>query len=305
MAADRMSGDWRLQWAFPALGHVPTVLPWRLVHWLGRDAPAARRETERFLQQRFAQVFPGATEEEHGQWARAHLDMLAAEMLDAVALHRLGMPGGPRISLRGWEHVQALQQKQQGFILVLNHFDRLLTSAIALAHRGLTLNIVTMPVVDNPGLGVAQRDFILKKIAALKKITKGQWRVSSESLRPVVQGLRNGQAWVILADAWSADFTHMRKHAFLGGHLSLPTGIERLAQSTGAALLHASTRSLAPDRLEVEVEALPDDPKTAIDTVIQHLDRDVRECPWAWWHWGLWDQMWQPAAKEGGEQCLT
>ncbi|MBS0506434.1 MAG: hypothetical protein JSR53_03520, partial [Proteobacteria bacterium] len=257
MAADRMSADWRLRWAFPALGHVPTVLPWRIVHWLGRDTSTTRRQTEEFLRQRFCRVFPGATDAQHQQWARAHLNMLATEMLDAMALHRLGMPGGPRITLQGWEHVQALQQKQQGFILVLNHFDRLLTSAIALAHRGLTLHIVTMPVVDNPALSAAQRDFILRKIAALKKITKGQWRISSESLRPVHQGLRKGQAWVILADAWSPDFAHMRKHAFLGGQLSLPTGIERLAESTGAALLHASTRSLAPDRLEVEVEALP------------------------------------------------
>ena len=298
MAADRMNHDWRLKWGFPVLGQVPTVLPWQLACRLGRDAPAVRRETERFLQQRFAQVFPGTDEVQHRQWARAHLDMLAMEMLDAAALHRLGMPGGPRITLKGWDHVQALQQKQQGFILVLNHFDRLLTSAIALAQRGLTLHIVTMPVVDNPALSAAQRDFILRKIAALKKITKGQWRTASESLRPVLQGLRNGQAWVILADVWSPDFAHMRRHAFLGGYLSLPTGIERLAQSTGAALLHGCTRSVAPARLEVEVEALPGNPEAAIDAVIQRLDRDVRERPWAWWHWGLWDQMWQPVASE-------
>lgn len=295
-----MSGDWRLEWAFPALGRLPTTLPWRLVHLLGRDAPAERGATERFLQQRFGQVFPMATAGQHRQWARAHLDMLAVEMLDAAALHRLGRPGGPRIELSGWEHVQALQHTGQGFILVLNHYDRLLTAAIALAHRGLTLHIMTMPVVDNPGLTTAQRDFILRKISALTKITGGQWRLSSESLRPLHEGLRKGQAWVILADAWSPDFARMRRHAFLGGHLSLPTGIERLARSTGAALLHGRTRSLAPDRLEVVVETLSGSPRAAIDAVIQCLDRDVRERPWAWWHWGAWEQMWQPAAQEGG-----
>ena len=50
--------------------------------------------------------------------------------------------------------------------------------------------------------------------------------------------------------------------------------------------------------VEVEVEALPGNPEAAIDAVIQRLDRDVRERPWAWWHWGLWDQMWQPVASE-------
>ncbi|WOO31852.1 hypothetical protein [Diaphorobacter limosus] len=295
MAAHRMNGDWRLDWAFPALGRLPTTLPWRLVRWLGRDAPVVRRETEGFLQRRFGQVFPRATPVQHRQWARAHLDMLATEMLDAAALHRMGRPGGPRIELTGWEHVQALQQTGQGFILVLNHYDRLLAAAIALALRGLKLHIMTMPVVDNPGLTTAQRDFILRKIAALTKITGGQWRLSNESLRPLHEGLRKGQAWVILADAWSPDFARMRRHAFLGGYLSLPTGIERLARSTGAALLHGRTRSLAPDRLAVLVEALPSDPEMAIDSVIQRLDSDVRERPWAWWHWGMWEQMWQPA----------
>lgn len=298
MAARAMSHDWRLDWAFPALGRLPTTLPWRLVHWLGCDAPAARHATEQFLQQRFSQVFPGAAEEQCRQWARAHLDMVATEMLDAVALHRLGEPGGPSITIQGWEHVQALQQRRQGFILVLNHYDRLLTAVIALGRRGVRLNILTMPVLDNPGLGEAQRGFLIRKIASTIAITGGQWRISSEPLRPVHEGLRKGQAWVILADAWSPEFTRMRDHAFLGGCLRLPTGIERLVQSTGAVLLHACTRSLAPDRMEVQVEALPSDPKTAIDQVIQRLDADVRERPWAWWHWGLWDQMWRPMPQE-------
>ncbi|MBS0408236.1 MAG: hypothetical protein JSS17_18095 [Proteobacteria bacterium] len=301
MAAGAMSRDWRLDWAFPALGRLPTSLPWRLVRWLGRDAPAVRRATEQFLQQRFGNVFPGANAEQHRQWARAHLDMLATEMLDAAALHRLGESGGPSVELRGWEYVQTLQQRQKGFILVLNHYDRLLTAVIALGRRGVALNILTMPVVDNPGLGASQRAFLVRKIAATTQITGGQWRTSSEPLRPVHEGLRNGQAWVILADAWSPDFARMRDHAFLGGHLRLPTGIERLAESTGAALLHACTRSLAPDRMDVVVEALHGSPQAAIDSVIRRLDKDVRERPWAWWHWGLWDQMWQPAAQEGGE----
>lgn len=305
MAANRMNDDWRLKWAFPALGRLPTIWPWRLAARLGRDAPYARRETEGFLQQRFCQVFPRASQEQHAQWARAHLDMVATEMLDAVALHRLGMPGGPRIMLQGWEHVQALQERKQGFILVLNHYDRLLSAPIALARRGLTLHTMTMPIADNPGLGEAQRRFLIRKVAAFNAITRGQWRTADESLRPVHEGLRKGQAWVILADAWSPDFARMRRHPFLGGSLTLPTGIERLARSTGAALLHARTHSLAPDRLQVQVEALPSDPEIAIDSVIQCLGRDVRERPWAWWHWGLWDQMWQPAAKEEGEQCPT
>lgn len=89
----------------------------------------------------------------------------------------------------------------------------------------------------------------------------------------------------------------MRSHAFLGGQLSLPTGIERLAQSTGAALLHGMTRSVAPDQLEVVIEALPEEPEVALNRVVRRLAEDVAVRPWAWWQWGLWDQMWRPTSQ--------
>lgn len=298
MASLRVKPEWRMEWAFPWMGRLPTTIPWKLAHWVGRDAVSVRHATEQFLQERFRQVFPQATQVQHLQWAQAHMRMLAQEMLDACALQRIGMPGGPSVHLSGWQHVEELQRRNQGFILVLNHFDRLLTAPIALARRGLVLHNMTMPVLNNPELGVAQRDFLINKIGTYSKITGGQWRTSDEGLRPVHEGLRSGQAWVILADAWRPEFGRLRSHKFLAGQLSLPTGIERLAQSTGAALLHATTYSDAPDRLRVHVEALPQNPREAIDLVICQLEADVKERPWAWWHWGLWDQMWRPEPQE-------
>lgn len=293
-----MRGDWRLDMAFPALGRMPTTAPWHLAAWLGRDSWVQRRATLDFLVQRFGQVFPDASAQEHRQWAACHLAMLAQETMDASALHRMGRRGGPDINLVGWEHVERLTRAGKGFILVLNHFDRLLTAPIALALKGVTLNTLTMPIVENPGLSEVQRGFLMNKIRAFNRITGGEWRTSAQSLRPVHESLRAGQAWIILADVWGPEFTHLRGHRFLGGELRLPTGIERLARSTGAALLHAVTHSRSPASLAVTVEPLPEQPQQAIDQVIQTLHADVQARPWAWWHWGLWDQMWHPAAQE-------
>lgn len=292
-----MTSDWRLKWAFPMLGRMPTTLPWHLASTLGRDPRRVRRATERFLQERFQSVFPERQEDECRQWACAHLDMLAQEQVDAVALYRLGTRGGPKVQLSGWEHVESLRSRDQGFILILNHYDRLLTAPIALARRGLILHTMTMPIADNLELGATHRDFLMKKISAYTQITGGQWRTSNQGLRPVHEGLRSGQAWVILADAWRPEFGRMRSHAFLGGQLSLPTGIERLAQSTGAALLYGTTRSIAPDQLNVVIESLPKEPDLALNRVVQRLAEDVTIRPWAWWQWGLWDQMWRPNSQ--------
>lgn len=298
MVANNMMKDWRWKYAFPLLSKLPTTIPWHLAEFLGRDPYAERRLTEQFLIRRFGQVFPEAAATEHRRWARAHLVMLAQEMMDASALHRLGRASGPAIDVTGWEHVEALIHRKQGFILVLNHFDRLLTSAVALALRGLSLNTLTMPIFENPGLRVAQRDFLIRKVKSFTQIAHGEWRTSTEGMRPVYSSLKTGQAWGILADAWAPEFTRMRSHPFLGGQLLLPTGIERLAETAGVPLLHAVTYSQQPDRLRVVVEVLPEKPKEAIDAVIRRLEQDVRAHPWAWWHWGQWEQMWRPAPKE-------
>lgn len=288
-----MKRDIALDLVFPALAKIPTALPWRLAAYTVQDQALVA-----WLQALFQRVFPEAAPANCADWARAHLTMLAQEKVDAMAFHRLGRPGGPQIALQGVQHAADLVQRGQGFILILNHYDRLLTAPVALARAGVATNVLTMPVLNHPGLGGSERRFLLDKIQGYTQATRGIWHTTDQSLRVVHETLRAGQAWVILADAWSAEFTRLREHSFLDGYLRLPTGIERLARSTGVPLLYAATRTLAPGRLEVRVESLAGSPEQAVDHAIQQLHADVRERPWAWWHWGLWEQMWHPAREE-------
>ena len=295
-----MTRAWSSDLLFPCIARLPTTLPWKLAARIGREPASERAPLLRWLESIFARVFPQATAAQRAQWAQAHLAMLAQEMVDAMAFNRLGRPGGPTIDLEGVELARSLANQRQGFILVLNHYDRLLTAPVALARAGISTNVLTMPVLDNPELSAGQRRFLLRKIDGYTQVTGGKWHSTSDGLRPVHESLRAGHGWVILADAWRPEFGRLRPHPFLGGSLHLPTGIERLAQSTEVPLLHAATYSERADRLLVVVEPLPANPRQAIDTVIQHLERDVAQRPWAWWQWGLWDQMWKPTAEAEG-----
>ncbi len=294
------SSQWRMRFGYPALARLPGTLPWRLAPRVGNDPKATRRATEDFLFMRFGQVFPSASAELRRQWASAHMDMLALEMMDGTALPRLGGANGPYIELTGWEHAQRLIDQGKGFIMVLNHFDRLQTSAVAFARKGVVMNALTMPVLDNPDLGVVQRQFLTRKIGNVKGIIQGQFRSSADNLRPVHESLKAGQIWIILGDVWRPEFGRLRKHPFLGGEISLPTGIERLARSTGVPMLHAITYSQGNARLSVSVDPLPSDPICAMDAVVRRLERDVRERPWAWWQWGVWDHMWSGSPERSG-----
>lgn len=293
-----MSTDWRMQFGFPGLACLPGTLPWKLATRLGRDPEPARRATENFLLMRFGQMFPESTDVQRQEWARAHMNMLALEMMDGTSLPRVGSANGPSVEVTGWEHVQELSDRGKGFIIVLSHFDRLMTSLVAFARKGLVMNALTMPVLDNPDLTAVQRRFITRKVNNLVGIIKGQYRSTSESLRPVHEGLLAGEVWIILADVWSPEFGRLRKHPFLGGEIRVPTGIERLAKSTGVPLVHAISYSEGATHLRVDVDRLPAEPQLAVDAVIQRLERDVRERPWAWWQWGVLDNMWQRTDSE-------
>ena len=288
-----MSRAWALDVVFPLMARLPTTAPWRLAALLGRESRAERAQLMPWLEGLFARVFPSADRSQHRLWATNHLAMLAQEMVDAMAFERLGRAGGPAIELVGESFARDLSRQGQGFILVLNHFDRLLTAPVALARAGIATDVLTMPVLDNPELGAEQRRFLLRKIKGYTSVTGGAWHTTSEGLRPVHESLRAGRGWVILADAWRPEFGRLRGHPFLGGTLRLPTGIERLAHSTGVPLLQATTYTRRPACMEVVIEPLAGDPVQAINQAVQRLEKDVMARPWAWWQWGLWDQMWQ------------
>ncbi|MDR2127702.1 MAG: hypothetical protein LBP52_01350 [Burkholderiaceae bacterium] len=288
---------WRFSHGFPLLARMPGALPWHLAAWLGHAPRAEQLATRNYLIENFARVFPGEPARVYAQWAERHLALLAREMMDAAALHRLGQPGGVRMEMAGWEHMAQLKAQGRGVIVVLTHFDRLMASLVGMAARGMTLNHLTMPIDDNAALEPAQRAFLSRKTQSLARILKGAARTTAESLRPVHKDLQAGQTWVIVADAWSPSFRRMREHAFLGGRIRLPTGIERLARATGAAMVQATTYSRAADRLSLLIEPLPAEPEVALDQVVARLERDVRQYPWAWWHWGVFNQMWTPPAS--------
>lgn len=292
--------NWRLDLAFPWLARLPGSLPWWLAPLVGHLDTAAAEGARHALVTAFGRVFPQSSPQQRHEWAERHLAMQARETLDACAFPRLHAQRGMRITLEGEAHYRAALARGRGVILVLAHYGRLLTAPVALAARGHRLSMVTMPVLDNPDLPPAMRRFLTKKVAAFGRIIGGEWISTDRPLLPVRRNLARGGAWIILADAWSPTFARLRAHPFLGGSLSLPTGIERLAAATGAALIYGATYEESPRHLHVQLRALPENPAEALGAAVAQLETDVRERPWDWWHWGLLEYIWhsEPPSQE-------
>lgn len=291
--------DWRVSLWYPWVARLPSRLPWHLARWIGRESASQQRATGQFLIDLWSNLFPGHPPAVYGDWANRHRMLMAWEMTDAMAFHRLGRSGGPRIAVVDDARVlQAMRADPQGTILVVNHWDRLLTAPVAVARTGVRVNVLTMPVLDNPELRPAWRDFLLRKISGFVRETGGRWVTTDQPLRDVHRDLERGGVWLILADAWREEFSRWREHPFLGGHLRLPTGVERLAKATQSRLVYAWTESDGPSSVQVTLRPLDGDAHRAIDTVVTHLEQSIRRSPWRWWQWGLVGRMWSPCPKE-------
>ncbi|MEZ5718464.1 MAG: hypothetical protein R3E55_08420 [Burkholderiaceae bacterium] len=94
-----MKYDHLLGLAISSIARIPTTLPWWIAGRLGGGQTVdQRRQLLRWLEDRFAQVFPrhrGAAP----SMGASPLLMLAQEKVDAMAFNRLGRSGGPSIEM--------------------------------------------------------------------------------------------------------------------------------------------------------------------------------------------------------------
>ena len=271
---------------------LPGRWPWRLAPWLYRRTHAEEaRSTEAAVHALFRQHFPDAGEATVQAWARQHVDLVAFELMDAIALRRVGRGGDIPLKIDGIEHLQQGLKAGRGAIIILTHFDRILTGPIAVAQAGIPVSSLTMEIDENNQLSELEKAYFHRKISTFDDMTGGTSVKRNRSVKKIYDSLAQGNTWTILADAWHPEAKNKRGHPFLGKTLYLATGIERIAAHTQAALLHVTSFTEPDGHIRIRIRELDSAPGRAVDQVIEQLERDVRERPWAWWNWGLIDEM--------------
>ena len=277
---------------------LPGRWPWRLAPWLYRRTHKAEAEsTEAAVHALFHEHFPEASEATLRGWARQHVDLVAYELMDALALGRVGRHGDVRVEVQGIEKLERGLQAGHGAIIILTHFDRILTGPIGVAHWGIPVSSLTMEIDENNQLSELEKAYFHRKISTFDRMTGGISVKRNRSVKKIYDSLGRGDTWTILADALHPEAKNKRAHPFLGKTLYLATGIERIAAHTQAALLHVTSFTEPDGHVRVRIRELDANPERAVDQVIEQLERDVRERPWAWWSWGLLDAMTTPPGE--------
>ncbi|QTD46553.1 hypothetical protein [Ottowia testudinis] len=212
------------------------------------------------------------------------------ERMDTYAMRRIGSLNGVSLAIEGDELLIDARRDSSGVILIFNHYDRILTGAIALAKRGFKINSLRLELNEDTSIPSDIRLFLSAKINKFDSIVGGISLGRRESMRRLYKGLEGGEMWCILADAWDSAATERKPYRFLGTDIYLSSGLERIALRTGAKLIHVASYTESASFIRVRLTRLYD-PKNAIQDAITILSADVSKNPWAWWNWGIIDSL--------------
>ena len=168
------------------------------------------------------------------------------------------------------------------------------TTLAGIGLSGRRLGMLTMSVdEDNQAISALERRYLNRKIATLLGHMGGEWISLNDDLRKLHRALAQGASMVMLLDAWMPHFGRHVQLPFLGGRLSVPSGIARIARRTGARLVYCSAHEQGW-RILGRLRPLSDAPDEALAQAVHYLESDIRDTPEQWWQWPSLERMWSP-----------
>ena len=273
----------------------------RIAQYVGHLGHHDRTQAQIAIKNGLLNAFPALEKKPQtlNDWTQRHLNMLARESMDAFCFPRINASNiNQTIHLQGHDILTQTQRDGQGVILILNHYSRLILLLVKLGMMGTRINMLTMRIDhNNPELSPTMQRFLKMKVERLLGFIGGEWLSIGDNLRPIIEGLKRGEIWVVLADAYMPHFDDWREYPFLGGQLRISRGIERMATKTGARLIYGMTRETSPTNLVCELRALPSNVEDALSSAVKELEHDVLAAPWEWWQWNILDYLWTPPTK--------
>lgn len=291
--ADRL----RLEYLLPWLARLPAPLAYRAAVALGLWGRGGRRNARLAVRQGLELAWPelAAQPARLARIEAAWLAMMARETLDVFRMPRLAAGGmADLVRIEDPAPLARARAPGSGVILVMAHYSRLIMLLSALGQIGFRLSMLTVPIDErNPDLPPAMRRYLETKVARLRGFIGGDWLSVGDHLKPLYAGLRRGEIWIVLLDAYMPSFGSWERYPFLGGEIRLSSGIARIAARSGARLVYAAVHEEGY-RLRGRLLELPAEPERALAAAVAELERDVRQRPDQWWQWNIFAHLWTP-----------
>ncbi|MBS4095585.1 MAG: hypothetical protein KGZ83_01965 [Sulfuricella sp.] len=282
---------------FPALALLPAALGYRIASRIGRR-DALRHPARAAVMHGLLTIHPHlANEPQHLEALLDHyFRMMAKDMLDCFRMPAFT----PRnthelIRVAGIDKLAAAKAAGKGVILIISHYSRFFMLGPGLKFAGQEFGMFTTVVDErHPHYDPVDRWYIATKLHNTQLFSRGSWITTGDDRRKIYRALEAGEVILIALDGTETSSPTRYDFPFLGGILSLPEGIVRIAARTGAKMVYAATVEEG-DGVAINIHPLPDDPVAGLGEAVRILERDVIAYPWQWWQWAAHGALWRPA----------
>ncbi len=284
----------RYRCLFPTLAFFPERLAYKIASLIGLFD--ARYQGNRpAIQNGFLTIYPGlADDTEHLKALMNHYyQMMARDTLDCFRMPRFTNKNTQTLlQVHDEDVLKKAQSQGKGVILIISHFGRFFMLGPGLKLSGIEFGMLTTSVDEtNPHYDAIDRCYVAKKLFNTQLFSRGSWFTTADSPRKTYQALKQGEIILIAMDGIETNSSTRFHFPFLGGTLTLPEGIVRIAEKTGAKIVfgHAMEQGRS---VHIRLFPLPDDPYTALQQSVKQLEQDVTAYPWQWWQWAALASLW-------------
>ncbi len=283
---------------FPALALLPPAFGYWVATHIGR-CDASRHPSRAAVTHSLMTIHPHLEQEpEHLEALLVHyFQMMAKDMLDCFRMPAF-TPHNTRDLIRvcGIEHLVTAKAAGAGVILVISHYGRFFMLGPGLKFAGQEFGMLTTVVDErHPHYDPMDRWYIATKLHNTQLFSRGTWITTGDDRRKIYRALKAGEVILIALDGTETSSTTRYNFPFLGGTLSLPEGIVRIAAKTGAHMVYAAAIERGRG-VEINIQPLPEEPIAGLTQAVCLLERDVAAFPWQWWQWAALGSLWKPGA---------
>ena len=124
------------------------------------------------------------------------------------------------------------------------------------------------------------------------RFAQGPWIAKGDNTKDIFKAFSEGRILIILLDVFEPNKKKAKQYDFLGGKLQIPTGIERLAEKTGAQMVYGVAHCEGL-QVHAQLRSLPEDPCEGLRCAVAELERDVMRSPGQWWQWNALEHIWR------------
>lgn len=293
----------RLQRLYPLIARLPSGLAYWLATQIGHADAKFRRgvmsDELRVVADNVQKLLPDRAGARLDACLDAYACTMSRDKLDCFFMPRFGKEKpGEFIKVEGLEHLDQAKANGTGVVLIISHFGRFFMLGPALGLNGHPFGMLTTVVDErHPSYDPVDRWYMQHKLANTQMFSRDDWITTLDSHRRIFRTLGEGKVLLMALDGGETNSEKYVQFPFMGGTLTLPGGIVRVATATAAKLVYAAVYENADDfGVTVRIYPLPDAPLVAMAKAVEILEEDLKEMPWQWWMWPSLDHLWKAGA---------